>query len=391
MCRLVATEGWFLEPLAVTPAGDQGEGEQGGAATALANRRWHVLHGGGQLGCWHQQTPTQTGQQAGSQGMQPLRLTDQFKALFTFAVGMTETAGVDAILLLLDGTADWQRLRNMAGSDKVKLLAASDTAEQLAGAKEAGLESIRLDMPDSPVYERLTQAVLEAVADDLLAPGSCVAVLYSGFDSETIDSLSVINLDEHLNRLTGRDLRQLETRVPLDTLKIVVDLAIEIGRDGREGKPVGTLFVVGDSRKVLVCSRPAGFDPVKGYSRKDRNLDDPRVREGIKEIAQMDGAIIVSADGTVEATCRYLDCSAADVTLSKGLGARHWAAAAISRATNAVAVTVSQSNGTVRIFQNGETVLRIDPYLRRPMVWRGFEYDAPSAAETKAGKPKADG
>ena len=189
----------------------------------------------------------------------------------------------------------------------------------------------------------------------------------------------MINLDEHLNRLTGRDLRQLETRVPLDTLKIVVDLAMEIGREGREGKPVGTLFVVGDSRKVMACSRPAGFDPVKGYSRKERNLNDPRVREGIKEIAQMDGAIIVSPDGTVEATCRYLDCSAADVTLSKGLGARHWAAAAISRATNAVAITVSQSNGTVRIFQNGETVLRIEPYARRPMVWRDLD-EGPAVA-----------
>ena len=326
----------------------------------------------------------------GFPGMQPLRLTDQFRALFTLAVRMTETTGVDAILLLVDGTADWQRLRNMAGGGPIKLLAAADTSEQLAGAKEAGLEAIRLDMPDSPVYERLTQAVLEAVADDMLAPGSCVAALYSGFDSETIDSLSVINLDEHLNRLTGRDLRQLETRVPLDTLKLVVDLAIEIGREGREGKPVGTLFVVGDSRKVLSCSRPAGFDPVKGYGRKERNLNDPRVREGIKEIAQMDGAIIVSADGTVDATCRYLDCSAADITLSKGLGARHWAAAAISRATNAVAVTVSQSNGTVRIFQNGETVLRVEPYLRRPMVWKGFEYDAPTS-EPKTVKPKTAG
>src|SRR5208283_4267759 len=134
----------------------------------------------------------------------------------------------------------------------------------------------------SPVYEKLTQAVLEAVADDLLAPGSSVVALYSGFDAETIDSLSVINLDEHLNRLTGRDLRQLETRVPLDTLKLVVDLAVEIGREGREGKPVGALLVVGDSRKVLAMSRPAGFDPVKGYSRKERNLSDPRVREGIK-------------------------------------------------------------------------------------------------------------
>jgi DNA integrity scanning protein DisA with diadenylate cyclase activity len=232
-------------------------------------------------------------------------------------------------------------------------------------------------LANAPVSERLTQAVLEAVADDLLTPGSSVIVLYSAFDADNVDSMSVINLGEHLDRLSGRELRKLETRVPLDTLKLVVDLAIEIGREGREGKPVGTLFVVGDSRKVLACSRPAGFDPVRGYSRKERNLSDPRVREGIKEIAQMDGAIIVSADGVVEAACRYLDCSAADVTLSKGLGARHWAAAAISRATNAVAVTVSQTNGSVRIFQNGETVLRIEPSLRRPMVWRGFDYEPP--------------
>ena len=128
---------------------------------------------------------------------------------------------------------------------------------------------------------------------------------------------------------------------------------------------------------------------MKGYSRKERNLCEARVREGVKEIAQMDGAILVSADGTVEAACRYLDCSAADVTLSKGLGARHWAAAAVSRATNAVAVTVSQTNGTVRIFQNGEVVLRIEPQLRRPMVWKEFEYEPP-ALETK-GKTKGDG
>ncbi len=103
----------------------------------------------------------------------------------------------------------------------------------------------------------------------------------------------------------------------------------------------------------------------------------------------MDGAIVVSADGTVEASCRYLDCSAAEVTLSKGLGARHWAAAAVSRATNAVAVSVSATNGTVRIFQNGEVVLRIEPHLRRPMVWKEFEYEPP-VGETK-GKPKAEG
>ncbi len=327
------------------------------------------------------------GQHEGGERMQPVRITEQFKTLLGVARQMTESAEAEAILLLLEGPVEWSRVKTLAG--KAKVVVAGNVAEELAGAKEAGLLCVRLDMPDNPVYERLTQSVLEAVADDILTAGSSVVALYSGFDASTVDSLSVIDLDEHLNRLTGRDLRQLETRVPLDTLKIVVDLAVEIGREGREGKPVGTLMVVGDSRKVLASSRPTGFDPVRGYSRKERNLDDPRVREGIKEIAQMDGAIIVSADGVVEAACRYLDCSAADVTLSKGLGARHWAAAAISRATNAVAVTVSQSNGTVRIFHNGEVVLRIEPYLRRPMVWREFEYEPPQP-EVKP-KPKGDG
>jgi diadenylate cyclase len=353
-----------------------------GGEMTISDRRWHALHHDGRISARHLPPLQKAGQTAGYI-MQTLPFTEQFKNLFHLAVGMTESARAEGVIVLLDGPADWGRLKTLAGDAKV--IVAADTPDILAGAKEAGLHTVLLDMSESPIYERLTQSVLEAVADDLLSPGSSVVVLYSGFDADDVDSMSVINLDEHLNRLTGRDLRQLETRVPLDTLKIVVDLAVEIGREGREGKPVGTLFVVGDSRKVLACSRPVGFDPVRGYQRKERILSDGRVREGIKEIAQMDGAIIVSADGVVEAACRYLDCSAADVTLSKGLGARHWAAAAISRATNAVAVTVSQTNGTVRIFHNGEVVLRIEPSLRRPMVWRAFEHEQPPA------EPKAKG
>jgi len=317
--------------------------------------------------------------------MKPLRFTDRFRTLFSMAIRLSETVEADGVLILLDGGADWNRLQKLA--DGVRLMVAADTQEELDGASEVGLLPVVVNMPDSPVYDRLTQALLEAVADDLLVPGSRVVALYSGFDQDTIDSVSVINLGEHLDRLTGRDLRQLETRVPLETLKVVVDLAVEIGREGREGKTVGTMFVVGDTRKVLAHSKPAGFDPVRGYNRKERNLFEARVREGIKEIAQMDGAIIVSPDGTVDAACRYVDSSAATITLSKGLGARHWAAAAVSRATNAVAVTVSESNGTVRIFQNGEVMLRIEPSHRRPMVWKDFDYEPPTVEP----RPKSKG
>src|SRR5207249_9153230 len=139
--------------------------------------------------------------------------------------------------------------------------------------------------------------------------------------------------------------------------------------------PIGTLLVVGDTRKVLSMSHSINFNPFRGYPPDERDVRDPKVREQIKDLAQLDGAIIIRRDGVAEAACMYIDALAEGITLSKGLSSRHWAAAAISRKTKAIAIAVSQSSGTVRIFQNGEVVLHIEP-LARPLIWRHFEMEA---------------
>ena len=297
--------------------------------------------------------------------------------MYELAVQLSKVTEADALLVLLEGPTDWQELKLRAGNETIVI--AADLAEQVTGAAELGLDVVLLNMADTPVYEKLSHALLMSVAEEILTPGSGVIAVYSGFEPGQIDTVSYISLTEHLGRLTARDLKELATHVPLDTLKVVVDMAVEIGREGREGKPVGTMFVVGDTRKVLANSQPTGFDPVRGYNRKERNLSDPRVREGIKEIAQLDGAFIVSSQGIIESACRLVDASAANITLSKGLGTRHWAAAAITKKTRAVAVVVSESSGTVRIFQNGEVALRVEPF-RRAMKWKDFEYEPPAAA-----------
>jgi len=299
--------------------------------------------------------------------VRPLRINEKFEAVFTSAVRLTSTLEAEALLLLLEGPADWQKLKVLSGGCRVLL--AADEEETVEGAAEAGMATIVLEMADRPVSAKLEQALLEALADDLIKPGAKVLAVYSAFEAGTYDSISYVGLGESLGRLTVRDLQQLETSVPLDTLQTVVNMAVEIGREGREGKPVGTILVVGDTRNVLKRTRSAGFDPVKGYSRKERNLRSSRVREGIKEIAILDGAIIISAEGVVEASARYIDAPAMDINLSKGLGSRHWAAAAISNATRAVAIAVSETSGTVRVFQNGKCMLRIESF-RRPMKYR---------------------
>jgi len=105
------------------------------------------------------------------------------------------------------------------------------------------------------------------------------------------------------------------------------------------------------------------------------------VRDGIKEIAQLDGAFVVSSDGAVVAGAQQVSAPrATELSLPKGFGARHWAAAEISRATTAIAIAVSESTGTVRLFQNGEIMLRIEPF-RRAMKWKDFESETPGNPE----------
>jgi DNA integrity scanning protein DisA with diadenylate cyclase activity len=304
--------------------------------------------------------------------MTAANVTPQIEQLLELASRLYESTGAESILVLADERLDWARIRELTAT--VPLLVASDEKADLAGAEEHSVRTVLLDVPGLPVYERLAQALLECVAAELLLPEAQVIAIYSGFEAGTVDSVSILRLAEHLGQLTARDLRNLETKVPLETLKLVVDLAVEIGREGREGKPVGTLFVVGDTRKVMQASHSAGFDPVRGYARGERRLTDPRVREGIKEIAQLDGAFVIGPDGTVEGAARYIDASAESVSVAKGLGARHWAAAAITRRTKCVAVAVSETSGTVRIFHDGEVVLRIEPF-RRAMKWKDFEYE----------------
>jgi DNA integrity scanning protein DisA with diadenylate cyclase activity len=301
---------------------------------------------------------------------------ERFSTFLDTALRLYKDSHAEALLVMLDTPIDLDELR--PHMETVRFIVAGDKSAALDRAKQAGLTTLLLDMDELPVLEKLTQALLRAVADDVLMPGADVVALYSGFDADHVDSISFLSLDEHLGRLTSRDLKQLSTVVPLDTLKAVVDLAIDIGREGREGKQIGTMFVVGDTRKVLQHSHPAGFDPVKGYPRAERDLFDAKVREAVKEVAPLDGAFIVSPDGIVEKAAQLLDAAAVDVVLSGGLGARHWAGAAISKNTAAIAVVVSQSSGTVRIFKDGEVVLRIEPF-RRAMKWKEFEYEPPPA------------
>lgn len=164
------------------------------------------------------------------------------------------------------------------------------------------------------------------------------------------------------------------------TLESVIILAVEIAREGREGRKIGTMFIVSDSDRVMRKSKSLILDPLRLHPAEARHIDNSDLRETVKELSQLDGAFIISDDGVVLSACRYINASSRGIKLPLGLGSRHVAAASITKQTKSIAVVVSESS-VVRIFDGGEIVTEILPEL-----WllnrHGIHISAPFTTQT---------
>jgi DNA integrity scanning protein DisA with diadenylate cyclase activity len=149
--------------------------------------------------------------------------------------------------------------------------------------------------------------------------------------------------------LAGTDIRP-------EVFEAVFATAVEISREGREGKPVGTAFVVGDAPGVLARSKQLVLNPFEGHDPGKRLITEPSNVENVKEFALLDGVFVVSGEGIIEAAGRYLTIDTSTVRIPMGLGTRHGSVAGITRATRAVGIVVSQSGGRISVFRAGELV-----------------------------------
>ncbi|RZN68957.1 MAG: diadenylate cyclase [Candidatus Methanolliviera hydrocarbonicum] len=141
-----------------------------------------------------------------------------------------------------------------------------------------------------------------------------------------------------------------------DVISYVVDLAMELGWEGIKGESVGAIFIVGDSTRVMKFSRPISYNP---FDKNYVNIKDTGIRSMIKEFAELDGAFVISGKGEMIAAYRYLDVSTEGIEIPKGLGARHIAAAAITKNTRAIAIVLSETDEKVRIFKGGKILTEI--------------------------------
>lgn len=151
------------------------------------------------------------------------------------------------------------------------------------------------------------------------------------------------------------------TGVSEQVFEEIIKIAMEISSEGREGRAIGTAFILGDEANVMAKSKQLILNPFQGYKKEERLITDQDIRGNIKEFAQLDGVFVISGDGAVEAAGRYITLDTGMVKIPRGMGTRHSSVAAITQATRSIGVVISQSGGIIRIFRNGKIAATVKP------------------------------
>jgi diadenylate cyclase len=211
---------------------------------------------------------------------------------------------------------------------------------------------------------RLKIALITALAEGLIKVGDVLVCLTGPRNTRDVDTVMVLQVGEEFELLNPGETSDFTKDLPSAIFEALLSLAIELANEGREGRPVGAIFVLGDAENVSRLSRQLIYNPFEGHPEEKRTIFNPEARETVKELSSIDGAFLVREDGVVLAAGRHLNVASTREDFPRGWGARHAAAAAITEVTKATAITISQSTGMVSIFKNGKVVTTIE----RPRV-----------------------
>ena len=240
---------------------------------------------------------------------------------------------------------------------ELKTILVTRTALEPSEDEKEFTETIQVRSFSNQRLAQLRSAMLVALTRGVVKFSDRICCVGGITGSNQFDTLVVVDIErEFQTLLTGSTADLLPEDVKPEVLERVIAVATELAVEGREGRPVGCLFVVGGTEKVQTMTKPLVLNPFYGYKEEERNILNPFMDETVKEFSSIDGAFVIRGDGVVEAAGSLIQATDSNHSLPSGLGSRHAAAAAISVAANCISIVVSSSTGQVTLFRRGVMV-----------------------------------
>ncbi|MBI3814814.1 MAG: DNA integrity scanning protein DisA nucleotide-binding domain protein [Nitrospinae bacterium] len=262
------------------------------------------------------------------------------------------------IFLYADLINDYKLLKEMSKREEVIFITKSEDNLR----KHVGIEKNIIGIPNVEFTRigLIKIAVMKGLSSGVVKDGDKIVCVTGTHGIGCFDSIITVDIGREAEILTSSSVPDIAENLKPEVFQVVLNLSLELASQGREGKPVGTIFVIGDHEKVLQISRQMIINPFQGYPEEERNIIDPALRDTIKEFSALDGAFVIREDGVVMAAGRHLSAALEKEDFPHGLGSRHVAAAGITSVTDAIAIVISESTGEVRIFKKGNIFMEIE-------------------------------
>lgn len=275
------------------------------------------------------------------------------RELVKSAFSLARALGIKTLVVQADEISDRGLVEQVRDDERVIWVARE--RKQMPVSDPA--KDVVLAMPDAALnrLSQLNLALFLTALNRHLGPEEKVLGLSGVTGSQRLDTLVIAKPARDYSWLRHHKSAMAVTQ----HLARLLEIALHFAREGREGSSIGAIFVLGDRRTLSPHLRQLILNPVQGHAQAARSIHNPDFLETLRELAAMDGAFVVNRRGVVDSAGTYLDAPIGRGSLRPGLGARHAAALAITTVTDATAVVISASSGTISVYDGGETALEL--------------------------------
>lgn len=249
--------------------------------------------------------------------------------------------------------------------EKFKTILVTQAAASLSAEQQSFDAVIPVRSFSNNRLSQLRSAMLIGLTRGILKSNERICCVGGIPQTNQFDTLVVVDVEREFQSVFTRQADMLPPKVKPEVLERVLGIATELAVEGREGRPVGCLFVLGDSSKIKPHVKQLVLNPFHGYDEDERNILNPFMDETVKEFSSLDGAFIIHGDGALESAGSLIHAQEYPQQLPSGLGSRHAAGAVISLAVDCIAIVVSASTGQVTIFRRGQMLPLIERALGR--------------------------
>ncbi|MCS3900939.1 diadenylate cyclase [Methanococcus voltae] len=289
---------------------------------------------------------------------------DKIKYVIKHGLELSNDLNADTVIIFTESGLSYEIYKEFVQENPkllkngLKVITATPNKDTYFKLKNEPIIPILMNYGKNSKVSTVNQAMIVLLENGLLNMGELIVSIFGTSQITRSNNISVLEVDDYPDFVKFykyiSSLEDIKKKVVLESLTICIELSVE----GREGKSIGTTFLIGEKSELLKMTTPLILNPFECH---DAIIFDKKVKGTLKELSTIDGAFLVDYIGNVFGGGRYINCGGANINLPHGLGARHYSAATITKYLDCVAITLSASGGIVRVFKNGEILAEFKP------------------------------